>query len=105
MAYSLYSRLSSRWLDIENHKLSRFDRGKPNVYVDNALVNIRLESRRAITLDKVSIFRCCTLKGSLTVQILHETTDAEAKLCPERLIIRFKHSPTRGPIETFFDKE
>ena len=65
--YGLRSQLTGDLLDIDDDKFSRFERGKTDDHIDDALVNIRLGSGRGVALDKVGVLGRLTLERPLAV--------------------------------------
>src|SRR5205814_8883400 len=45
------------------------------------------------------------LKGALSELIVHERTDVETNLGPQRLVIRLEHDPFRPPEQALFDEQ
>src|SRR6185295_4749519 len=76
--------LSGELLDLDDHKLCRLERRKPDEDVDDAFVNVVLSGRLFIALHQIGLTRRLSLKCTLTKQALHESTHVQAYLSPER---------------------
>src|SRR5262245_33793777 len=83
-------------LDLDDDELRRLQGCKADDDVHDAKVDVVLCGRFFIALHKVRVFRRLPLKGSLYKQVVHEGTDVQPDLSPQRFDVRFKHHPLRS---------
>src|SRR5437660_721906 len=51
------------------------------------------------------VSRRLALEGALPEEILHESTDVQANLCPKRLVVGLEHNPLQASVQALFEKE
>src|SRR5215213_1388749 len=105
MESSLRGDLAGHLLNVDDDELSRFQRSKADDDVDDAQIDVVLSGRRFIALHEVSIARRRPLKSALAEEVLHESSDVQANLRPERLVIRLEDDPLGPAIEALFKEE
>src|SRR6185295_4893191 len=101
----LHLYLTGHLLDLDDHKLGGLERRESDDDVDDAAIYITLRCGFFITLDKVGIARRAALECALSEQVMHERTDVESNLRPQRLVVRLEDHPLQRAIERLFDEK
>src|SRR5688572_9183133 len=97
--------LSRNLLDLDDDELSRFQRCEADVVVDDSQIDIVLSCRAAIAANKVRVARRSTLESTFAKESLHERTDVQSNLGPQRFIVRFEHNPMRSAIQALLEEQ
>src|ERR1700682_167856 len=105
MLISLRCGLSSHLLDLDDDKLGGLQGRKANQDVDDPVVLIGWCSGLAVALHEVSLLRRRSLERALPEKCLHEGSDVETDLRPQRRIVGFEHNPFGAAIKALFDEQ
>src|SRR5258708_4865087 len=103
--FFLHLDLTSYLLKLNHHKLGWLKRSKANDDIDDAQVDIVLGGSLLIALDEVGVLWCLTLERTLAEQILHERSNIQTYLRPQRFIVRLEDDPLSTSEKTLFDVE
>ncbi len=68
--------------DLNDHELSRLERGEAHEDINNPLVNAVPSGRLSIALNEIGFPVFISLEGPLAEEIMHECPDFEADLRP-----------------------
>src|ERR1700741_3643462 len=101
----LGSDLSCNLLNLDDDELRGLQGRKSYDDVHDAEIDVVLRGSLLVTFDEIGVLRRLSLKCTLPKEVLHEGTDIEANLGPERFIVRLEDDPLRSPVEAFFDKQ
>src|SRR5260370_10727565 len=105
MVASLGSCLTGQLLDLDDDELCGLERSKAHEDVHDAQVLISGSRGLAVALHKVGLTRRCALKSTLPEQALHECTDIQSNLGPERFVVWLEHDPLRSAEQALIDVE
>src|SRR5215218_299360 len=97
--------LAGDLLDPQNDELGGLQRREPDEDVHDAAVDVVLGGRLAVALDEVRLARAGALERALAEERLHERTDVEPDLRPQRLVVPLEDDPLRAAVEALLDEE
>lgn len=84
---------AGKLLDGEDDELCWPERCEADHDIDHPAIDIGWRGRRRIASNGITRFGCRAGERTLHEQTLHEGTDAEPELRPERRAVRFEHGP------------
>src|SRR5262245_56642058 len=93
IAPSLRLHLAGDLLDLDDDELGGLQWGEADHDVDDAEVDVVLGRGFLVALDEVGLARRLALEGTLAEEVLHEGTEVEADLSPERLVVGLEDDP------------
>src|SRR6266699_2959699 len=105
ITFFLHLDLTSYLLQLNHHKLGWLEWCKADNDIDDTQVDVVLGGSLLIALDEVGVSWCLALERALTEEVLHERSDIQTYLCPERLIVWLKDDPLRASEKTLFNVE
>src|SRR6185312_127657 len=99
------SDLSRHLLQRDDDELGRFQRREADRDVDDAAVDVVLRGGGAVALDEERVARRLALECALDEQAVHEGTDVEADLRPQRLVVGLEHHPLGAAEYALLDEQ
>src|SRR5438477_12372883 len=97
--------LAGQLRDLDDHKLRRLERCKPDQDVDDSQIDVVLCGRLLVALEQVRLQRRLALKCALAKEVVHESSDVQPNLRPQRLIVRLEDHPFGASEEALLDEQ